>query len=104
MMMSGRLLGGRPPKKRGGIAIRVQAKLAAQPAVCCTAVPPLLYLRLLNIASGPETVLGGLDGPLLAQSPLEKVGGFATPTFSNGFYARRGPFRQTWTMSDLEAL
>ena len=51
------------------------------------------YFRLRNRASGLEIVhFCCLNGPLLPQNPLEKVGGFA-PTFSNGFCHRRGLFR-----------
>ncbi len=45
-------------------------------------VPSINYLRLRNTVSGPEIVDSwGLNGPLLPQSPLEKVGGFAPLLF-----------------------
>ncbi len=54
-----------------------------------------MHFRLISNASGPEIVdLGALSGPLLPQSPLEKVGA-SPPNFSNGFCGRRGLFRPT---------
>ncbi len=42
--------------------------------------------KLLNIASGPEVAyFWGLNGPLLPQNTLEKVGAFSLPTFPRGF-------------------
>jgi hypothetical protein len=50
---------------------------------------PKAYFRVRNAASGPELVdLWALNGPLLPQNPVEKVGA-SPPTFSNGFRGRR---------------
>jgi hypothetical protein len=49
------------------------------------------YCRKRNRALGPEIVyLLVLNGPLLPQNPLEKVGGLP-PTFSSVFYGMGGP-------------
>ncbi len=58
---------------------------------------------MINSASGPKTVFGGLNGSLLPQNQFEKVGGEA-PRFSDGFCGNRGPFRPpTLTILDSEA-
>ncbi len=42
----------------------------------------IIYFRLHNRVSGPEIVyLGGLNGPLRPQNPLENVGGEAFHLF-----------------------
>ncbi len=46
---------------------------------------------LIVLPGRKSSILGGLDGTLLPQHPLEKVGGFAPHLFQ--LCGRRGPFR-----------
>ncbi len=58
----------------------------------------------IELPGRKSPILGGLSGPLLPQSPLETVEGFA-PTFSSGSCGRREPLRpQKSTISGPEAL